>query len=461
MITCGDYGSCLSNTNFEATTTCSVTFYFEAIRRLLAATGRKRALAAALLWDKVGLALYGRPWSRLTPAEQAHLRAQVDAIAVPAGWAREAGRDGDQYIRPLPVDAAAARRRLQQFLARQNGRPVAADNLIYQAQLGAYGRGFYSDELAPALQAILAETLQTHGYHPTPQEGEYRPRPVTLAADIAASLAEKLAAITPVLTDFGPGLLLRDILAAVLGREQRLSPWQAEQLVQEGPPGRVLRRLGYQTTPTWCQPHHFQPQLGDGEAQQVLLKEVRVQNDPRRKLSLARGFAVYAPAVVIDDLDDTLVYLEMVGVKEAVRANWAALVGGGKVHWLGRKRIRLEGMKHHVKVQTGLPCGWRDQILIHKQASLQAMNPEQPFYLLDDGTQPIPPLFYPMLNKCLALPLLPAWAEQFWLSGREQKLITLLDDGEGQGYAAWRVLPAAEEWQKILETGLQGSQIQF
>ncbi|MCA9992536.1 MAG: hypothetical protein KDE29_16220, partial [Anaerolineales bacterium] len=168
MITCGDYGSCLSNTNFEATTTCSVTFYFEAIRRLLAATGRKRALAAALLWDKVGLALYGRPWSRLTPAEQAHLRAQVDAIAVPAGWAREAGRDGDQYIRPLPVDAAAARRRLQQFLARQNGRPVAADNLIYQAQLGAYGRGFYSDELAPALQAILAETLQTHGYHPTP-----------------------------------------------------------------------------------------------------------------------------------------------------------------------------------------------------------------------------------------------------------------------------------------------------
>ena len=204
-----------------------------------------QALAAALLWDKVGLALYGRPWSRLTPAEQAHLRAQVDAIAVPAGWAREAGRDGDQYIRPLPVDAAAARRRLQQFLARQNGRPVAADNLIYQAQLGAYGRGFYSDELAPALQAILAETLQTHGYHPTPQEGEYRPRPVTLAADIAASLAEKLAAITPVLTDFGPGLLLRDILAAVLGREQRLSPWQAEQLVQEGPPGRVLRRLGY------------------------------------------------------------------------------------------------------------------------------------------------------------------------------------------------------------------------
>ena len=151
----------------------------------------------------------------------------------------------------------------------------------------------------------------------------------------------------------------------------------------------------------------------------------------------------------------------MVGVKEAVRANWAALVGGGKVHWLGRKRIRLEGMKHHVKVQTGLPCGWRDQILIHKQASLQAMNPEQPFYLLDDGTQPIPPLFYPMLNKCLALPLLPEWAEYLWLSGREQKLITLLDEGEGQGYAAWRVLPATDEWQGVVAAGVRTEALAF
>ena len=113
------------------------------------------------------------------------------------------------------------------------------------------------------------------------------------------------------------------------------------------------------------------------------------------------------PALAIDDVDDTLVYLEMVGAKQSVKANWAALVGGGKVHWLGRKRIRLDGMKEHVKIQATLPCGWTNHILIHKQASLKEMNPEQPFYLLDDGTQPIPPLFYPMLNKCLALPLLP------------------------------------------------------
>jgi hypothetical protein len=103
------------------------------------------------------------------------------------------------------------------------------------------------------------------------------------------------------------------------------------------------------------------------------------------------------------------------------------------------------------------------------------MNPEQPFYLLDDGTQPalsgptmlglskgpMPPLFYAMLNKALALPLLADWAGYLWENGRLRSLITLLDEGKGQGYAAWRVLPTAKEWQKILETGLRRSEIQF
>ncbi len=191
----------------------------------------------------------------------------------------------------------------------------------------------------------------------------------------------------------------------------------------------------------------------------MLLKEVRVKNDPAMKLALAKGLAVFTPARAIDDVDDTLIYLEMIGAKQSVKANWAALVGGDKVHWLGRKRIRLDGMKEHVKIQATLPCGWANHILIHKQASLKEMNPEQPFYLLDDSKRPalsqskwpIPPLFYPMLNKCLALPLLPEWAGYLWENGRLRRLITLLDAGEGQGYAAWQVLPVPDEWQAVVK----------
>ncbi|GIK53465.1 MAG: hypothetical protein BroJett014_24380 [Planctomycetota bacterium] len=422
----------------------------------------RQEIACTILWNKAGLAVYGRHWSKLTAAEQSLIQTQVDAIAAQDGWEKDGGSAPTatgSYTKSLPVDEATARSRLDDLLRRENGRPVLVSNVIYQAQLGAYGRGFYSNELSPVLQTIVSETLQAHGYRPTPQDGEYRPQPVMLAAAAETNLQEKLAALSPVMTEFGPALLLRDVVEA-LGVVS-ISEWQAEQLVADGRVGQALRQLGYQTELTWCQPYHFRPKRDDHEAKRVILKAVRVKNDPTRKLSLAQGLAVLTPALAIDDVDETLVYLEMVGAKQSVKANWAALVGGGKVHWLGRKRIRLDGMKEHVKIQATLPCGWANHILIHKQASLKEMNPEQPFYLLDDGAQPIPPLFYPMLNKCLALPLLPEWAGYLWENGRAHELITLLDEGAGQGYAAWRTLPSAEAWQAVIQEGLQTKQICF
>lgn len=73
----------------------------------------------------------------------------------------------------------------------------------------------------------------------------------------------------------------------------------------------------------------------------------------------------------------------------------------------------------------------------------------------------IPPLFYPMLNKCLSLPLLPEWAGYLWENGRERNLIKLLDKGNGQEYAAWRVLPTPENWQKVVQEGLQSQALNF
>lgn len=422
----------------------------------------QQEVACTILWNKAGMAVYDNHWSKLTPAQQRLIQMQVDTIAQQAGWVKDEGATSSgSYTRPLAIDEAAARSQLAGLLRRENGRPVLASSVIYQVQVGAYGRGFYSNDLASTLQAIISETLQANGYHPTLEDGEYHPLPVSLDSEGEADITEKLATITPVVTEFGLALMLKDLLTAVIGQNQSISEWQAEQLIKDGRVSQALRQLGYQTELTWCQPYHFQPKLSGHDAQQVILKEVRVKNDPTRKLPLAKGLAVLTPALAIDDVDDTLVYLEMIGVKQSVKANWAALVGGGKLHWLGRKRIRLDGMKEHVKIQATLPCGWANHILIHKQASLKEMNPEQPFYLLDNGKQPIPPLFYPMLNKCLALPLLPEWAGYLWENGRLRGLITLLDEGEGQGYAAWRVLPAAEDWQTVMENGLSSRVLKF
>ena len=415
----------------------------------------QQEITCLAVWNQSGWERYGRRWAELSAAQQAAIRAGVDEIAAKEGWQQEGAGDDGRYVRPLPPDEAGARRRLDDYLRREAGRPVPASGVLYQTLLGAYGRSFYTQELPPALSPLVAAALQTHGYCAAVADGEYQPAPVALRVEAAAEAREKLVALMPVMTEFGPALLWSEVLTAVLGEAQRASEWQAKRLLADGPIHQALRQMGYQTEPTWCQPYHFRPKRGDNLSHQVILREVRVQNDPGRKLALARGFAVLAPAVAIDDQDDTLVYLEMVGAKEAVKANWAALIGGGKVHWLGRKRVELDGMKAHVKMQTTLPCGWQHTALIHKQASLREMNPERPFYLLDDGTQPIPPLFYAMLNKALALPLLPEWAGYLWANGREGKLISLLDGGEGQGYAAWRVLPAPENWQEIVEGGLQ------
>ncbi len=109
---------------------------------------------------------------------------------------------------------------------------------------------------------------------------------------------------------------------------------------------------------------------------------------------------------------------------------------------------------------TALPPGVRICLRCQKRKQKE-MNPEEAFFLLDDGRAAIPPLFYPMLNKCLAVPVLEEWAGYLWENGRERRLITLLNDGEGQGYAAWRVLPAADEWQSIIQAGLQEKTIDF
>ncbi|MCA9922859.1 MAG: hypothetical protein KC421_10825 [Anaerolineales bacterium] len=423
-------------------------------------THPRQEVACTIIWNKAGTAVYGNHWSKLTPAEQNLIQTQVDTIAEQAGWYKDDSISTGSYTKSLPIDETAARSRLVELLRRENGRPVSAGSVIYQAQLGAYGRGFYSNELAPALQTIVTEILQANGYRPTPEDGEYRPLPVTLAPEAEVNMVEKLATISPVMTEFGQALLLRDVLTAVIGHNQPVSEWQAEQLVKNGRVSQTLRQLGYKTELTWLQPYHFQPKLTDGEARQVILKEVRVQNDPAKKLTLAKGLPVYTPAVVVDGDNDNIVYLQMVGHKQSVRANWAALVAK-KVRWIGGQRVYLDGMKEHVLVKSSLPCGWVDHILIHKQASIREMNPEEPFFLLDDGNQAIPPLFYPMLNKCLAVPVLEDWAGYLWENGRSRKLITLMNEGQGQGYAAWRVLPGAEEWRNVVEGGLKMGGIEF
>lgn len=415
-----------------------------------------------IVWNKMAWAAYDKPLNNLADPQQERLRLQADAIAETSGWRIETEPGSAHYVRPLTPNVERARRALVESLANYDGHPVRVNTVQANVERGAYGRAFYTDELDPALASLVRQVLAEQGYEPEPAGREYRPRPLEFPDDSGARLEAALADLHPAQTEFGVVLLWEKVLevAQSVLELERIGEWQAEQLLKSGMVGDVLARIGYRRELSWCQPYHFQPRLDGREARQVILKEIRITRDAQRKLSLADGLPVYTPAVVLDPESDEVVYLEMVGAKQAVRANWAALVGG-RVQWIGRQRIELDGMKNHKLVQAALPCGWSDYVLIHKQASLQAMNPQEPFYLLDESKQQIPALFYAMLNKCLAIPLLEDWSDYLWERGREEKLIALLNEGVGQGYAAWRVLPAPEAWQQVVQMGLAARRIDF
>jgi hypothetical protein len=368
----------------------------------LSSSAPEQRVNVAIVCNQMAWAAYRRPLSDLTEPQQERLRLQADAVAEAAGWrvtAEEGSRQSTTYyVRPLTPNLEGARQALVALLADYGSYPVRADTVRVHAERGAYGRSFYSDDLDPELAALLCQLLLEHGYEPEPAKQEYRPRPVTLPEDAVSRLQETLAALEPVQTEFGSGLLQDRVLETARQALDlpKLGDWQAEQLLASGALGEALARLGYRREATWCQPYHFRPPLEEAtsspKARQVHLKEIRITHDPERKLSLASGLPVHTPVVVLDPDNDDVVYLQMVGSKQAVRANWAALVGG-RVQWLGRQRVELDGMKRHVLVQTALPCGWLDAVLIHKQASLQVMQPEEPFYLVDTGGGRIPSLF--------------------------------------------------------------------
>ena len=176
-------------------------------------------------------------------------------------------------------------------------------------------------------------------------------------------------------------------------------------------------------------------------------------------LSLAPGLSVYTPVVVVDG--ETLVLLQMLGAPEAVNANWAALVGGGKSHWIKGQLIQLGGMKDYVRLKASLLCGWSETWLIHRQASLTEMTPGQPGYVVDDGLSSLVSKFFWLCDKSLSIPLHVDWAEHLWLAGRQRRLVTLVDPEQCHGLAAWRVDPDLNAWEAIVSTGLQQAILTF
>ncbi len=169
------------------------------------------------------------------------------------------------------------------------------------------------------------------------------------------------------------------------------------------------------------------------------------------------GLRAYCVGYAIDaDTDDHVIYLSLVGYRTAVRGVWAALLERHALEIGGQLFRRAEGAYLHRAVllpETNL----EHMVLLHHQAVVSQLEPNQVFYLLNATKEPPFGRFLAMLNRAVAAPMLPAWAEWLWREGKKKQLIAAL--GTTRGTYSWRVQADDADWLDMIQHGLHSGHL--
>jgi hypothetical protein len=165
------------------------------------------------------------------------------------------------------------------------------------------------------------------------------------------------------------------------------------------------------------------------------------------------GLRAYCVGYAIDaEQDNHVIYLGLVGYRTAVRGVWAALLEHKPIEIAGQLFRRAQDPYLHRSVQ--LPeSGLENMALLLQQASVNHLEPNQSFYLLNDSDDPPFARFFAMLNRAVAAPMLPAWAQWLWREGSEKEFIAKLD--ATRGTCCWRVQAADEDWFDLIQFGIR------
>ncbi|MBX3060435.1 MAG: hypothetical protein KF770_28585 [Anaerolineae bacterium] len=181
----------------------------------------------------------------------------------------------------------------------------------------------------------------------------------------------------------------------------------------------------------------------------------------QNRLGLGTAPLIHAPVVVVDKQEQSIVALQLLGASQAVNANWAALMGGGKSHYILNEYVQLKGTKKHIKLQKMLPeTGWKEMWLLHKQASHNELDAgEEFFYLLDNQESEIPASFIPMLDKAIPIPLQEAWADYLFQEGLDTEVIQPLPNLACVGWGCYKVFK--QGWENVISVGIAQGWIRF
>ncbi|MGB0385319.1 MAG: hypothetical protein ACPGWR_10895 [Ardenticatenaceae bacterium] len=403
----------------------------------------------------------------LTSMKRSYLKERCDQVAGELGWSiRSFDSDpvwpGGQvgYAKPMTPNLEA----LQQAVSRQvNAGLIEIPILKMTGIQAAFADHVLKDPEEFISDESWGDLFNQLGYIYDPSGAHLIPKPLNLSANAQNTLA---IAISDLQTYNHPTIgtfLIKDSVVQTAKETLNLTITQArlEQLLSDGIIGRVLIKLGYQTTTRWLSRHEFIRVLTKPQnfGTEVLLRAMQVDQELKTP-QFAKGFPIHSPALVRDE--STLVYMELLGPRQAVKANWANLRQPKKSRYFYGGRLEVTKEDKPITLKTTLGCGWDHWCLIHRQASYDKLTPQETFYLIDDNTTQSgpPPTFIPFLAKSLGVPILPEWAEYLWIEGRIKALISPLTKN-CYGYGGWKVKTGKEAWNTMVSEGLGEKKINF
>ncbi|MCB8986723.1 MAG: hypothetical protein H6661_03115 [Ardenticatenaceae bacterium] len=182
----------------------------------------------------------------------------------------------------------------------------------------------------------------------------------------------------------------------------------------------------------------------------------------------------YSQYYALDEDNQTIVALQILGPEQAVKAAWAKLVTNGKQSaYIDSTPILLDGSKMHITMKAQLPnCGWLEMWLIHKQATHEHVSPGNApyFYVFSPDTGDIPEdtrkshlldSFVTMLDQVIGTPILPNWGTFLLQQGANSRLVSTWKLPRSRNTNAYRIRIVPDKWQQIISSGLKSNQITF
>lgn len=403
-------------------------------------------------------------WGNLDKAEQEHLYERGDEVAQKLGFCIEQFSDPPWlagqtfYAKAMTPDFTAWREAISQMVSNKAYPKI---DIVKEVGLrAAFNNRISRDPKQIISQKSWCDLFDDLGFVYKPEQNELTAKPINFDNSTIVALERAISDIpTYKHPKIGPFLIKGDLTAAareVLG--EAVTKGQLDRLIQDGLIGRIIIKLGYKITARWISKYEFrQANITSPEELDGRVFTLAYQVDPNMQTpAFASGFRIHSPVLVRDEA--TLVYMELLGPRQAVKANWAALRQRNRSHYLmGRLEVSKEDKV--VTLKSTLPCGWDHWCLIHRQASYDKLTPNETFYLIENTQkQERPNTFIAFLAKSLAIPILPEWAEYLWVEGRMRELISPLSES-CYGFGGWKV--STDQWAEIVSEGLEKKLLSF